>query len=394
MDIYNELLSIGFNKNYVDAYIMLSNNGCKFTMSSLQAYVNKYMLNISERDAYVLMRIHAIVTGKLFKLDNNVINMLANMKISQNAIMAFRQVYLSGVPFKTTDIQQCFQYSFKETELIMHQYKLAMGKLNTDISSWEDASKHFKKINNTERKINIQDLSVSNITEVPKVAVVKNIINEPYNIWNSNQYSGKAALYEVVKATSSSVTIKTSRKPKLLYTDTKTIKGVLEIMDGTTVDGKAVVKFYSGYYELCNRFVIVASTKRPSNHLGCYSIMCIEGSTLYVFAKNIGTGSGGNLQGNQRVYAYGFLPGEIEGKLKRVTLSLYQQFGVDRDIEQQKMQQKMMMAQQNGQKLNAQDILNELNSIRGLMFTSPTDGYKVIGSNKPVNQDESEGITV
>ena len=118
-------------------------------------------------------------------------------------------------------------------------------------------------------------MAVSKVTSVPRLAVVGGIIEEPYAIWNSNRYKGLDAMYLVKDVTGSKVTIETSRKPQLEWGKARDIPGVLEIK-GIRNNGKAVVTFDKKYCRLCNRFVIIASLRRPEFHLGEYEMVCFE----------------------------------------------------------------------------------------------------------------------
>ena len=56
-------------------------------------------------------------------------------------------------------------------------------------------------------------------------------------------------------------------------------------------------------------------------------IICIEGSKIYVFAKDLGTKENVSYNmGTQRVYDYGYMPNEIQNKLMASASELYKQF--------------------------------------------------------------------
>ena len=185
--------------------------------------------------------------------------------------------------------------------------------------------KHLKETNGRQRKITIQDLSISKITTVPRVALIGGIIDAPYNIWNSKNYSGKDALYRVIDVSGSRITIETSRKPRLEWGKAKELPGILEIK-GVRSNGNAIVSFDKKYCRLCNRFVIVASLKNPEFHLGKYDMICFEGTRVYIFAINMGIKEKIKYNnGNQRIYAYGIMPQDIKGKLDFVAKAMYQE---------------------------------------------------------------------
>ena len=84
-----------------------------------------------------------------------------------------------------------------------------------NVQSKEGLVTHLKKINRSDYKITMDDLAISSIDEVPQAAIVENISQKPYTIWNSNQYKGLNSIYRVTKATTDSIQIVTPRKPQL-----------------------------------------------------------------------------------------------------------------------------------------------------------------------------------
>ena len=170
----------------------------------------------------------------------------------------------------------------------------------------------------------MQDLAVSRMQNIVQVAVVSNIEESPYNIWNSSNYKGTDMFYKVVEAHGKSITIETRKVPQLKYGAPKKINGVFEIK-GKKQNGNVVVTFHSGYARLCNRFIVVASLRRPEFHLGMYEMLCFEGSKIYIFATNMGTREQVRYKGStQRVYEFGILPKDIKPKIMKVAKGLYQ----------------------------------------------------------------------
>ena len=295
-------------------------------------------------------------------MNRNISIQLLGMGFSQLEINNFEYIYAYGGKFSPNALQQ-YGYSYDQAKRIAYMYKIMQGGVNiqtekdliTHVKKMTGTShaiakqavyrenlsngygaqnyseveliKHLRETNGRQRKLTIQDLAVSNVTEVPRVAVVAGINDVPYNIWNSSNYKGKDAMYRVVDATSSKITIETAKKPKLEWGRSREVPGVLEI-NGVRNNGNAVVTFDKKYCRLCNRFVIVASLRNPEFHLGKYDMICFEGTKVYIFALNMGTRE--NLKynmGNQRIYAYGILPNNIKSKLTSVAKSMYQQLG-------------------------------------------------------------------
>lgn len=247
-------------------------------------------------------------------------NQLLSIGFSPEEITQFTYVYNNGGKFSTNALQS-YGYTYEQAARLHYMYNICSGKVQVESS--DQMAKHLKKMFGSQHKISIQDLAISNVNKVPRAAVVHNIKQEPYSIWNSSNYSGKAMLYPVVEATGQSVTIETSRKPKLAYKQSKAIPGMLEIL-GLRANGKVLVKFSKDYCALCNRFIIVASFKNPEYHLGKYSILCYEGRRIYIYATNMGTKENVKYQmGNQRVYDFGIFPSDIIPKLTNVAKQMY-----------------------------------------------------------------------
>jgi len=254
-------------------------------------------------------------------------------------------------------LQQQMGYDYTQTQRLMYAYNMYCGKISLDsiqklakhfrivcgctpdeankmayayslqnggVNTKESLIRHLKKINRNQIKITMNDLAVSKVSSVPRVAVIANIIQEPFTIWNSNKYKGANALYKVTDVSGQKITIETPRKPQIAYGQPKKVPGVLEIK-GLTANGNAVVTFDKNYCKLCNRFIIIASLRMPEFHLGKYEIICFEGTKVYVFAANMGTRENVNYNmGSQRIYDYGIFPQDIKSKLDKVAKGMYQ----------------------------------------------------------------------
>lgn len=204
---------------------------------------------------------------------------------------------------------------------LVQLYNIMRGTVS--IQNDDELIKHLRTINKGVPKIGMDNLKISKIREVPRVAVVMGITKEPYTIWNSTRYHGKQMLYLVRDVTPTSIVIETSRKPALKYDDASDIDGVLSILGGKT-DGGVVISFNKDYCKLCNRYIIIASFRRPEFHLGMYEIICNEGTKVYVYATILKAKD--KIKYNmatQRVYDYGVLPDEIVPKLKRVAIEMF-----------------------------------------------------------------------
>lgn len=247
-------------------------------------------------------------------------NSLVQVGFTKDEISAFNYVYNNGGKFTPTALQS-YGYTYEQAKRLHYMYRICTGQVQ--IGSQDQMAKHLKSMFGSAHKMNINDLAISRVTNVPRAAVVMNIDQEPYSIWNSTNYSGKNSLYKVIDATAGHITIETSIKPKLRYGQAKKIPNMLEIK-GIKPNGKIVVTFNKNYAALCNRFIIVASFKNPERHLGKWEIMCYEGRKIYIYAVNMGTKDRVSYShGNQRIYAYGIFPGDIRKKLDSVAQDMY-----------------------------------------------------------------------
>lgn len=288
-NIRAQLVQLGFSQGEINAYMYVYTNGGKFSQNALVSY--GYSYDQARRLSY------------MNKILNNGIQIN-----SENDMI--------------THVKKMTGASRQDAKIAVYSENLQNGYGAQNYTD-EELIKHLKQTAGLQRKITIQDLAVSNITEVPRVAVVAGIMEPPFTIWNSNNYKGVNSLYRVIDVTNGRITVETGKKPKLEYGHKKAIPGVLEIK-GIKQNGKAVVSFDKSVCRLCNRYVIVASLKRPEFHLGCYEIICFEGTRVYVYATNMGTKENVSYRGGtQRVYAYGIFQHDIKSKLEAETQKIY-----------------------------------------------------------------------
>ena len=244
---------------------------------------------------------------------------LLSIGFNQQEINQLNYVYNNGGKF-TTSALQSYGYTYEQAKRLNYMYNICAGKVQVD--SKEEMSKHLRKTFGHNYRISMQDLAVSTITNVPRLAVVGNVSIEPFTIWNSNQYKGMQAMYKVIDVTTKNITIETPRKPKIPHGTPTNIKNVLEVK-GVRNNGNAVVTFDRSCCQLCNRFVIVASLRNPEFHLGKYEILCFEGTKVYVYAINMGIKENLRYGNTQRIYDYGIFPKDIKGKLDNIAKEMY-----------------------------------------------------------------------
>jgi len=211
--------------------------------------------------------------------------------------------------------------SYDAAYKLKYAYDICIGKVKID--GVEDLSTHLRKMFGKYKRIGISDLAVSRVREVPRKAVIAGIKDQTFAIYNSKNTSANDLLYDVVSVAGNRVVIETTKKPVLKYKQSKSIEGVIELLGVDSVTKKVQVAINKEYIKLCNRYVIVASLKRPEFYLGMVEVICVEGTKVYIYANNIGTKASVSYHmGTQRVYDYGFFANDIKNKLRAVAVDL------------------------------------------------------------------------
>lgn len=210
---------------------------------------------------------------------------------------------------------------YEQARDLKYMYDIITGRVVIDGEL--SLIKHLRRMFGKNRRIGINDLALSKVQEVPRMAVVANIKTEPFTIYNSNRYKPENRLYKVTDVTGSKIIVETTRKPKLKFGTDKKVDGELEIRS-INKKGVVTVAFDKKVCRLCNRFIIVASLKRPEFHHGLAQIICIEGTKVYLYAQTLNPKKGIQYNmGTQRVYDFGFLKSEIDSKLLKAAAWIY-----------------------------------------------------------------------
>lgn len=239
---------------------------------------------------------------------------------SQAEITEFLRMLCVNAAF-TVGRLQTYGYSLKQAGRLKYMFDIYSGK--TQIETQDELARHLRKMADGSYKISIQDFPKSRITNIPRVAVIANIKQPPYDIWNSRNYKGKEVLYKVVDVCGQRITVETSRKPDLPNRHSKRTHDIFEIK-GVKANGNILVNFNKRYCMLCNRFAVVCSFRNLESHLGKYEMVCFEGTKIYVYAINIGTKEAVHLNSeNHIVYDCGILADDVDRKLKKVAQLMY-----------------------------------------------------------------------
>lgn len=258
--------------------------------------------------------------GNQFDLDPI---MLKSIGFTAEEIQALQFIVTNEGKATVNIMTQAYGLPYEQAQKLKYMYDICTGRVI--ISSEEDLSKHLRKMFGKHQRIGIQNLATSKISDVPRTALIAGIPeNTPFKLWNSKQYAVNERMYTVVDVSGQNVIIETNRIPQLKYKQPKYIPEVLEIKEGPT-NGKLRVAINKKYCRLCNRFVIVASLRRPEFHHGLIEIICVEGTKVYVFADTMAAKKYTRYaSNNQRIYDFGYYPFEIQPKLMQCTTEIYQ----------------------------------------------------------------------
>lgn len=242
---------------------------------------------------------------------------------------------------------------YETAQRIKYMYDIAIGKVG--IESTDDLCRHLRKLFGKHRRLGIQDLILSKVRNIPRLAIIGGIPKGPYDIYNSKNYPLSERMYEIEAISGSRITIKTKKRPVLKYGSEKKVYYVKNLDTGNTNyflkdsdivpsvkkdsgykvgtaleikeltrDKQVIISVDKDYSRVVNRFIIVGSLRRPEFHCGLVEIIAIEGTKVYVYATSIGNKeSVGYKGGTQRIYDCGFIPGEIQTKLMGAASELY-----------------------------------------------------------------------
>lgn len=249
-------------------------------------------------------------------------NQLYKLRFTPQEVDALQRV-LNYFGTVTTLKAQQFGFPPEAARKLKYMYDIVSG--NVVIETPDDISKHFRKMFGAHQRIGIQHLSMSRLTRVPRKCLLGNIPAGKFEMYNSKHYKPADRMYDVIAVTSSNIVVTTARKPVLRYKESKKQDGVAEILQ-LNQDGSVNIEFNREYARLCNRFIVVASLRRPEFYHSLVEIICIEGTKLYVFAVTMRDSEIPNYKnGTQRVYDYGFLKSEIKSKVMNTASILYKQ---------------------------------------------------------------------
>mgnify|MGYP001054459969 CR=1 FL=1 len=248
--------------------------------------------------------------------------------------------------------------TYQEIKKLQYMYTIIIGKTIIDMNNIDKISKHFNKINSYLGKININNLPISKVGDIPRLLVVEGLPEGRYAKYNYS-YENRNIIHILKNEGNKKVIIRTKIKPKLpygsgkclyyfkdksnnkiLYTEdrneiNKFIKdnkdnefGVAVEIKGLSENKKEVdVAIHKNYVRLIRPYIILCSFTRPQNHLGMYQTVLYDGSKLYIYA-NYYDGKGRiNNNSSSRVYYWGYKKKLLTEALLKVAKGIYNNLG-------------------------------------------------------------------
>ena len=248
--------------------------------------------------------------------------------------------------------------TYQVVKRLQYMYSIIIGKTIIDTNSIDEVSKHFYKLNANKGRVNINNLPLSNVGEVPSLAVIEGLPKGRYEIYNYS-YKKKGLIHVVSKIGKDTITIRTPIKPVLPYGSEKHLYYYKDVdsnkiqytevrnefskfnKEGKKIDiGIAVkvmklsddkkmvdISINKRYVRLVKPYIIICSFTRPKSHLGIYKMVLAEGSKLFIYA--VYCEGNGRLINNstKRVYYWGYKKKQLPVVLKKIAESLYSNLG-------------------------------------------------------------------
>jgi hypothetical protein len=244
---------------------------------------------------------------------------LRKLKFTQNEINTLKYVVENFGKVRINDMMNS-GIDVQTAEHVKYAYDICTGRVIIDDNI--TLKKHLRKMFGKRYRITINDLKPSLVSEIPRKCIVCNL-NEPWHIWNSNRYKGYDALYTMVgSAGPENIKIVTDRIPILKYKQSKKEEGIAEIL--SKKGDKVLVALNKKKVRMCNRFIVTASLRKPEYYLYIIEIICIEGTSVYVYAIDIGgTKKSVRSTNSNRIYNWGLFEREIVPKTMEVASKIY-----------------------------------------------------------------------
>lgn len=270
-------------------------------------------------------------------------------KLTGNPILAKKLSYLYNIirGADVTRVIECVN-TIRQNSMVCSSDDIEVASALNNLSS------HYRKLhqqlNGKARVVFNKTLPRPKLGVVPKKAIVGGIKDEIFCIYNSNRYLVKDRLYDVVSYNDTNTLIRTTRTPVLANGVQPKVPGIGEIKEDTkpirSKNGEpakktVLVSLNNKYVRLCNRYIVAASTQKPTFHCGMIEMICRDGTLLYVYAVELlggdkvnggidkFTGEASQYKENSStrvVYDYGYRACDLEQKVEAVAGYLYKGF--------------------------------------------------------------------
>lgn len=243
--------------------------------------------------------------------------------------------------------------SYTNISRLMYAYQISMGKVAVDSDNPEWLAKHFKKMYSFTQQpdsFSLYDIPHSEISIVPRTAVVAGLPSGNFQVLNSCRYPKQSSTYKVKGIAQEWVTIYSFRKMGVGHQDRLTesienrtwgIPGILKVESvGSFADKKPwIISIHKSRCRLCNRFIIVATTRKSEAgyhaHHGGYLLITDSGHIIRVYAKSLDLDAYGNPKDKAPkstrdtvVLSYGFFSEEVEPKLSAAWEAITRKFNI------------------------------------------------------------------
>ena len=109
-------------------------------------------------------------------------NMLYKLGFNNEDINALNIIIGTKGKISTSDLSH-YGFTYQEIKRLQYLYAIVIGKIVVDVNDFDDISKHFYKLNANKGRVNINNLPLSNVGEVPSLAVIEGLPKGRYEIY-------------------------------------------------------------------------------------------------------------------------------------------------------------------------------------------------------------------
>lgn len=285
------------------------------------------------------------------------VDMLCKLGFTYEEVQMLHRVMEGGCKLTSASLSNR-GLTYQGIKRLQYMYSIIIGKTIIDTNNIDEVSKHLHKLNSYRGKININNLPLSKVGDIPRLLVVEGLPEGRYAKYNYS-YENRNRIHILKNEGNKKVIIRTKIKPtlpygsgkglyyfkdkgnnKISYTKdrnelNKFIKenkdnefGVAVEIKGLSEDKKEVdVAIHKNYIRLVRSYIILCSFTRPQNHLGMYQMVMHEGSKIYIYATYYDGKGRINNNSSSRVYYWGYKKKELTLALQKVAKGIYSNLG-------------------------------------------------------------------